>query len=77
MVHRLTASLIELFLPLEDIPRHRVLTALVERLTGFKIVDATEEPFISADMSKKIEKYQPLTSLIHIFKRLVSVTSLY
>ncbi|KAF8512031.1 hypothetical protein BU17DRAFT_11549, partial [Hysterangium stoloniferum] len=40
--HRLTASLIELFICLENVPRHRVLTSFAERLTGFKVTDAIE-----------------------------------
>lgn len=40
--YRLTASLIEIFLHSEDVPRHRVLTSFAERLTGFKITDAIE-----------------------------------
>ncbi|KAF8522268.1 hypothetical protein BU17DRAFT_87361 [Hysterangium stoloniferum] len=40
--HRLTASLIELFLCFENVPRHRVFTSFVEHLTGFKITDTIE-----------------------------------
>ena len=68
---RLTASLIELFLSSESVPRHRVLTEFVEGLTGFKIIDATEledeEPFISDELYKKIRSYQPITSLDRLF----------
>ncbi|KAF8338350.1 hypothetical protein F5887DRAFT_1137571 [Amanita rubescens] len=70
--YRLTASLIEIFLYSEDVPRHRVLTSFAERLTGFKITDAIEleagEPPISPDLDKKIKKYQPLTELDRLFK---------
>ena len=49
-----------------------MLTALVKRLTEFNIIDATdleaEESAISDDMAKKIERYQPLTSLNRLFE---------
>ena len=49
-----------------------MLTAFVKRLTDFNIVDATEleeaEPPISADLSKMIESYRPVTSLDRLFK---------
>jgi len=53
--HRLTASLLELFLYSENVPPHRVFTSFAEHLTGFKITDAIEleddKPPISPDLS--------------------------
>ncbi|KAF8350099.1 hypothetical protein F5887DRAFT_1059292 [Amanita rubescens] len=40
--YRLTASLIEIFLHSEYVPRHRALTSFAECLTGFKITDAID-----------------------------------
>jgi len=44
-----------------------VLTAFVKRVTGFNLVDAIEledgEADISDDMLKRIQSYQPITSL--------------
>ncbi|KAF8512020.1 hypothetical protein BU17DRAFT_96669 [Hysterangium stoloniferum] len=69
--HRLTASLIELFICLENVPRHRVLTSFVEHLTGFKITDAIEleggEPPISPELSVLISNHQPINELDRIF----------
>ncbi|KAF8521957.1 hypothetical protein BU17DRAFT_64682 [Hysterangium stoloniferum] len=71
--HRLTASLIELFICLENIPRHRVLTSFVEHLTGFKITDAIEledgEPPISPELSVLISNHQPINELDRIFNK--------
>ncbi|KAF8340069.1 hypothetical protein F5887DRAFT_919598 [Amanita rubescens] len=70
--YRLTASLIEIFLHSENVPRHRVLTSFAERLTGFKITDAidleADEPHISSDLDIKIKSYRPLTVLRHLFE---------
>ncbi|KAM6500713.1 hypothetical protein JOM56_003727 [Amanita muscaria] len=70
--YRLTASLIELFLHSENVPRHRVLTSFAEHLTGFKITDAIEleadEPPISPDLDEKIKTYRSLTELGRLFK---------
>lgn len=70
--YRLTASLIEIFLHSEDVPRHRVLTSFAERLTGFKITDAIEleagEQEISPDLDIKIKTYPSLTELSCLFK---------
>lgn len=70
--YRLTASLIEIFLHSENVPRHRVLTSFANRLTGFKITDAIEleagEPHISPDLDRKIQSYQPLTELRRLFR---------
>jgi hypothetical protein len=48
-----------------------VLTAFVNRLTGFNLVDATEledkESPISDDTLKKIQSYQPITLLDRLF----------
>ncbi|KAF8516724.1 hypothetical protein BU17DRAFT_92559 [Hysterangium stoloniferum] len=70
--HRLTASLIELFLCFENVPRHRVFTSFVEQLTGFKLTDTIEleagEPPISLEMSSMIGHYSPICDLNHICK---------
>ncbi|KAM6495491.1 hypothetical protein JOM56_008197 [Amanita muscaria] len=70
--YRLTASLIEIFLHSENVPRHRVLTSFANCLTGFKITDAIEleagEPHISPDLDRKIQSYHPLTGLRRLFK---------
>ncbi len=48
-----------------------MLTEFVKRLTGFNLVDATElqdrEPAISNDMLRRIQSYQPITSLDRLF----------
>jgi len=48
-----------------------VLTAFVKRITGFNLVDAIEledgEADISDDMLKRIQSYQPIISLDHLF----------
>ena len=48
-----------------------MLTAFVKRLTGFNLVDAIEledgEADISDDMLKRIQSYQPITSLDRLF----------
>jgi hypothetical protein len=52
--HRLTASLLELLLwEGSPVPCHRVLTSFVERLTGFKITDATELEDVEPDIPLK------------------------
>ncbi|KAF8309783.1 hypothetical protein F5887DRAFT_1091838 [Amanita rubescens] len=70
--YRLTASLIELLLYSENVPRHRILTLFAEHLTGFKITDAIDleagEPPISPDLYRKIKTYQPLIGLDHLVK---------
>jgi len=49
-----------------------MLAAFVERLTGFKHLDATEledgEPPISKQLLKRIKNYQPITSLDRIYQ---------
>ncbi|KAF8512673.1 hypothetical protein BU17DRAFT_96067 [Hysterangium stoloniferum] len=69
--HRLTASLIELFICLKNVPRHRVLTSFAERLTGFRVTDAIEleddEPPISPELSVSILNYRPFSGLKRIF----------
>ncbi|KAF8521901.1 hypothetical protein BU17DRAFT_87449 [Hysterangium stoloniferum] len=69
--HRLTASLIELFICFENVPRHRVLTFFVENLTGFKITDAIEleddEPPISPELYTLICHYGPICDLDRLF----------
>ncbi|KAF8497010.1 hypothetical protein BU17DRAFT_72416 [Hysterangium stoloniferum] len=69
--HRLTASLIELFICLENVPRHHVLTSFAERLTGFKVTDAIEleddEPPISPELSALISHYRSIGELEHVF----------
>jgi hypothetical protein len=68
----LMASLIEIFLHLENVPRHCVLTTFAKRLTGFKITDTIEleagEPHISPNLDRMINSYQPLTELRRLFK---------
>ncbi|KAF8519086.1 hypothetical protein BU17DRAFT_90258 [Hysterangium stoloniferum] len=70
--HRLTASLIELFIGLKSVPRHRVLTSLVEHLTGFRVTDAIEleddEPPISPELSVLIDEYRPLSGSKRVFE---------
>lgn len=70
--YRLTASLIEIFLHSDNVPRHRVLTLFAEHLTGFKITNAIEleagEPPIFPDLVDKIKSYQPLTELRRLFE---------
>ena len=71
--HRLTASLIELFLwEGSPVPRHRVLTSFAERMSGFKITDATElediEPQIPLELSRKIQDYQPIHGLDRLLR---------
>ncbi|KAF8523105.1 hypothetical protein BU17DRAFT_64002 [Hysterangium stoloniferum] len=67
--HCLTASLIELFICLENVPRRRVLTSFAERLTGFKVTDTIkledDEPPISPELSKLILDYRPISELDH------------
>ncbi|KAF8498457.1 hypothetical protein BU17DRAFT_72319 [Hysterangium stoloniferum] len=69
--HRLTASLIELFICLDNVPRHRVLTSFAQRLTGFKVTDAIElednEPPISPELSTLISNSQPISELDRVF----------
>jgi hypothetical protein len=54
------------------VPRHRVLTAFAERLTGFGITDATEledsEPDIPSELSEKIAEYRPIHELGRLFE---------
>ncbi|KAF8510678.1 hypothetical protein BU17DRAFT_97886 [Hysterangium stoloniferum] len=69
--HRLTASLIELFIHSENVPRHRVLTSFAEQLTGFKITDAIDleddEPPISPELSTSISHYRSISQLDRVF----------
>jgi len=54
------------------LPRHRVLTSFAERLTGFKITDATDleenEPDIPLELSEKIAEYCPIHDLDRVFE---------
>ncbi|KAF8510406.1 hypothetical protein BU17DRAFT_98110 [Hysterangium stoloniferum] len=70
--YRLTASLIELFICFENVPRHRVLTSFVKHMTGFRLTDAIEledgEPLISPELTEKIYSYHPVCEWKHLFK---------
>ncbi|KAF8521967.1 hypothetical protein BU17DRAFT_64689 [Hysterangium stoloniferum] len=70
--YRLTASLIELFICFENVPRHRVLTLFVKHMTGFRLTDAIEledgEPLISPALTEKIYYYHPVCEWMHLFK---------
>ena len=54
------------------VPRHRVLTSFAERLTGFKITDATElediEPEIPHRLSQIIATYHPIHDLDRLYR---------
>ncbi|KAF8508345.1 hypothetical protein BU17DRAFT_70833 [Hysterangium stoloniferum] len=69
--HRLTASLIELFIYSENVPGHRVLTSFAERLTGFKITEAIDleddEPPICPELSTLISHYRSIGKLDRVF----------
>jgi hypothetical protein len=70
--YHLMASLIEIFLHSENVPRHHVLTAFAKHLTGFNITNAIKleasEPHISPDLDGKINSYRLLTELHCLFK---------
>jgi len=70
--HRLTASLIELYLHSPDAPRHRILSEFVKYLTGFTITDAIEledeEGPIPEELLKKIQLFGPLCPVNHLFE---------
>ena len=70
--HRPTASIIELLLYSENVPRHRVLTAFVKHLTGFTITDAIDleeqEGHITSDLAEKIRTYGRLGLVKRLFE---------
>ena len=59
--YRFTASLIELLLFTQSTSRHRVLSAFIRSLTGFRVTDASdleeEEPPLTKDILECIENY--------------------
>jgi len=70
----------ELFLPSEDVPRHHVLTAFVERLTGFKLLDATElEDGEPLSRSSCLRGLKVINQLLHwkTFSRMGKVSVIY
>ena len=72
--HRLTASLIELILHTENVPRHRVLSAFVQQIThGFELTDAKDleekEGEIPFEVKEKIRGYGRLGSIERNFDK--------
>ena len=71
--YRFTASVIELLLSEQSVPRHRVLTEFIEKTTGFTLTDAKDledkEPPLSKELMKKIRKYGPITSAGALFEQ--------
>ena len=71
--YRITASVIEVLLYEENVPRHRVLTVLVTHVTGFAPTDAKDleevEPFISHVLIGKIGSYGRITSAKCLFNQ--------
>jgi hypothetical protein len=70
---RLTASLLELLLSSDNVPRHRVLTAFAKHLTGFTISDAidleNEEGPISYELKTEMNKYEELSLVGQLFEK--------
>lgn len=69
--YRFTASVIELLLYEENVPRHRVLTQFIAHTTGFTPTDATDleegEAPISQALFGKIASYGQITSAERLF----------